>query len=632
MRPVISSLRRVGDARARFRRTALVERVLEASQRLQDVSTPELRQTAKALCWQARAAAPSERLVVDGFALVREAARRVHGQAHYPTQLAAGIAMASGALAEMQTGEGKTLTALLPSFLHALAGQGVHVVTANDYLAQRDADFARSAFAVLGLRVGCITGALPYERRGDEYSCDVTYGSAREFGFDFLRDRLEQDAGNTTETRKPCRQQQRGRYFALVDEADSVLIDDARTPLIVAVAGELTPEETEFYKWCHRAASSLDAKREMTFDFAKRTIRLTECGARRVASLGPLPAWEDASLERTYRQVEQSLAAQHLYCRDRDYVVDAEGVGMVDPSSGRVAAGRKWRDGLQQAVELTAQIEPTAPTTIAARVTVQNFFRGYAFLAGMTGTALSCSGEFRKVYRLPVIAIPTRKPCVRAGSAPRLFASRDAKFAAVAAEIVARMHAGQAVLVGTPSVEASELLSGVLTNRGIAHAVLNCLRHEQEANIVADAGQPGRVTIATNMAGRGTDIVVSEQVLAAGGLHVIVTEMHASSRIDRQLVGRTARQGARGSFQYFLSLDDEVFAAFEHRAFGRAKREAQRSPDDELPPRWLHWFARAQRRSERFHRAERGELLRQERQRQKTCRDSGLDPLLESVE
>jgi preprotein translocase subunit SecA len=287
---------------------------------------------------------------------------------------------------------------------------------------------------------------------------------------------------------------------------------------------------------------------------------------------------------------------------------------------------------LQQAVEVKEGLAPTAATSLAARVSVQTFFRGYTFLAGMTGTASACASEFRQVYGATVTAIPTRKPCLRSSLSPRIFATAAAKTTAAAAEIQARLAHGQAVLVGTPSVEASERLSGSLNVQGIEHEVLNCRRHEQEAAIVAHAGQPGRVTIATNMAGRGTDIVVSPEVLAAGGLHVIVTEMHASSRVDRQLIGRTARQGDVGSCQFFLSLDDELLAGCEDRAFLRMKRKAQQSPEQELPPTWLRWFRRAQLRRERMHRQDRGALLRAERERQKICSDAGLDELLDSVE
>jgi preprotein translocase subunit SecA len=477
-----------------------------------------------------------------------------------------------------------------------------------------------------------VTSEAPYERRGGAYACDITYGAAREFGFDFLRDRLATDAAQAEETARPVGIQQRGLYCAVVDEADSVLIDDARTPLVIALGGELTPPEAEFYAWCDRAAIGLDRQRDMTFDRGQRTVRLTSRGCRQVLGGGHAPAWHEATPERTFHQVEQSLAARHVLARDRDYVVEAGGVAIVDPSTGRVAAGRKWRDGLQQAVEIKEGLPPTAATTVAARLSVQSFFRGYSFLAGMTGTARSCAGEFRRAYGLRTVDIATRKPCRRTAAPPRIFASREAKLAAVAAEIQRRLARGQAVLVGTPSVEASERLSAALADHAIHHVVLNCLRRQQESQIVAQAGQPGRVTIATNMAGRGTDIVVSPEVLAAGGLHVIATEMHASSRIDRQLVGRTARQGDPGSYQFFLSLDDELLTGERDRAFGRRKRRAQRSGQGELPPGWLRWFKQAQRRTEARHQRQRSELLRLERERRTTWRDAGLDALLEAVE
>ncbi len=354
-----------------------------------------------------------------------------------------------------------------------------------------------------------------------------------------------------------------------MDEADSVLVDDARTPLVIALGVEQEHQEIDFYRWCDQTVENLDAQRDMTVDHGRRSIRLTEEGCRRIFALGRLPGWSAATPDRVFHQVEQSLTAHLLLRRDRDYVLDGDGVGIVDPSTSRVAAGRKWRDGLQQAVEVKERRDPTASTAVAAKITVQSFFRGYSVLAGMTGTARSCAGEFRKVYSLPVAAIPTLKPCLRTSLPTRVFASRGAKLGAVASEVSRRLLNGQAVLVGTPSVEASEQLSAALAAERIEHEVLNCLRHEQEATIVAQAGQRGRVTVATNMAGRGTDIAVCPEVLAAGGLHMIATEMHASARIDRQLVGRTARQGEPGSYQFMLSLDDELFGRFENRAFAR---------------------------------------------------------------
>jgi preprotein translocase subunit SecA len=607
----------------------LAQLVLAACERLRDAPDSALRSSSAALGWQAQVEASSPQFLVDAFALVREAARRVHGQAHYDTQLIAGFVLARGGLAEMQTGEGKTLSALLPAFARALAGKGVHIVTANDYLAERDATFARSVFELLGLSVGFITSEIHYADRGPQYCCDVTYGAAREFGFDFLRDKLAQDASGDAASR-----QQRELYFALVDEADSVLIDDARTPLLIAADGRLRDDEAEFYGWCDAAASRLAEGLHFRRD-RRQTLQLTNDGCRTVTESALANRRIDGvrlpAMERTYRQVEQSLVARLLMHRDRDYVVGTSGVEIVDASTGRVSSGRKWREGLQQAIEAKERIERSADVVAAAQISVQCYFRRYAHVAGMTGTAQGSAREFRRVYCLPVTVIPPRKPCQRATLPPRMFVTRKAKAAAIADDVSNRVKHGQAVLVGAASVEASESLGQAFRTRGIDHVILNCLRHEEEARIVSQAGQPGAVTIATNMAGRGTDIAVSEDVLAVGGLHVIAADMHASPRIDRQLVGRTARQGDPGSCQSFLSLDDELLANFTSGAFQRAKRRAQRAGTAELPGSWLRWFRRAQRGVEVARWRERQELLHAERRREQICRDCGLDPVVESV-
>lgn len=612
--------------RVERRRAALLRRIVGAEATWRTVDDDALRRAGLGMRWRARGGAFADDAIVDAFALVREAARRAYGQPHYATQLLAGLVLVDGALAEMQTGEGKTLAALLPAFVQGLAGEGCHVVTANDYLAQRDAEFARGVLGRLGMTVGCVVGDLPYAERRPQYDRDVTYAAARELGFDFLRDRLANDAAKDLE-----RGVQRARHFALVDEADSVLIDDARTPLVIAVEGAASEPELEFFRWCDDSARKLDAE-AMTLDATRRTVRLTQAGCRRVLASGRLPAWAGAAPERVFHQVEQSLAAHRLLRRGRDYVVDDRGVGIVDPSTGRVAEGRKWRDGLQQAVEVKERLQPSASTAVAARISVQSFFRGYARLAGMTGTAWGCRRELAHAYSQRVTALPTRLPSLRQAAAPRVFSTSAAKVAAVAATIAARVARGQAVLAGTPSVEASEQLAAGLAAAGVEHAVLNCLRHRDEAALVAQAGQPGRVTIATNMAGRGTDIAVAPAVLAAGGLHVIVTQMHASARIDRQLIGRAARQGEPGSYEFSLSLDDEILTEFPHRGFQRARADAQRAGASELGAHWLRWFHRAQRWHEAHQRRERRMLLAGELARTRAFRDLGLDPVLEAVE
>ncbi len=602
----------------------LARRIVALSDDWRSQSDAALRNEALALPWRADAEAGQDALLLSVYALVREACRRVHGQAHFDVQLLAGLALTEGGVAEMQTGEGKTLTALLPTVWHALAGRGAHVITANDYLARRDADFARGVLELLGLRAGCVHSDLPPEERGPEYACDVTYGTAREFGFDFLRDRLREERGEQ-------RFVQRGQYFALVDEADNVLIDDARTPLLIATSEAQDGTTTRLYHWCHEAAGELTADLDYQLELRTRQATLTHHGCRRVVALGKTRALDDCDLLQIYRQVEHSLIARYLLQNDRDYLVRDEKVSIVDGSTGRVTSGRQWQDGLQQAVELSAGVPLSEATRTAARMTVQNYFRRYTHLVGLTGTAYSAQREFRDVFGLGVVEIPTRRPCQLRGLRPRIFVSEATKHRAVTQEVQARVRAGRAVLVGTSSIATSETLSAVFDEAGIAHDVLNCRRHEQEARIVAGAGRRGRVTIATNMAGRGTDIRVDEEVQRAGGLHVIATEMHASARIDRQLIGRTARQGAPGSYQFLLSLEDELLAV-SGRDPCRLRLSAAANAEGELPARWYRLFTAAQTKLEKRHERERKQLLKQEQRRERVCGDLGLDPLLEILE
>ncbi len=618
----------------RWRR--LARQIAAASQQLESLPQLALQQQAQQLRWQAYTSTAIGRLMPHAFALVREASRRVHRQAHFEIQLTAGIALAAGRIVEMETGEGKTLTALLPSFLHALQGRGCHVVTANDYLAQRDAQFARPVFEMLGLTVGCVLSDLPQPQRGAEYGCDVTYGTAREFGFDFLRDALSQEtaaaaqpisngAASTTGTGDCV---QRGQHCALVDEADSVLLDDARTPLLIANEAA-DPTARPLYRWSAVLANQLSTGRDFTIDPKSRRAHLTQRGCVQVVRCPKPPGLDVFDTQRIYRQVECALAAQHLLLRDRDYVVHSQGVAIVDQSTGRIAEGRKWQDGLHQAVETKEGIPPSDRTQTAARVTVQSYFRHYSELAGLTGTARSARGEFRRIYGLNVVSIPTRLPCLRKRAPTRIFATQEAKFTAILDEVRTQLAAGRAVLVGTPSVVASEALSEVLQRCAIDHDVLNCHAHQRESEIVALAGQPGRVTLATNMAGRGTDIRVAKSVLGAGGLHVIATEMHANNRIDRQLVGRTARQGEPGSFQFFLSLEDALFEAAPAKA---RQLPPEKASDDALPTVWFGRFRRAQHALETRHQRERRDLLEQDEQHQRTCRKLGLNPWLDAID
>lgn len=615
--------------------------IIARAEQLVHFSEAELLGLARELKWQARSGVPLTQLAIEGGVLVREAARRTIQMQHYPVQLAGGLALLEGCVAEMQTGEGKTLTATLPVFLRALAGRGAHVITANDYLARRDAQVTGGVYAALGLSVGCIQAEMSDDERREAYVCDITYGTANELGFDFLRDRLRRGAGSGDELRhRPFGTQsagadapvQRGHHFALVDEADSVLIDEARTPLIIGQNRPNDAPTVALARWAERAVGQLEPVRDFVYEPHHRSAWLTDAGCRRVILLGKPTLLTPLGTERIHTAVERALTARLGFQRDRDYVVADDQVVIVDESTGRIMEGRKWQDGLHQAVEAREHLPVTAATGQAARITVQAFFRQYRHLCGMTGTAQPVRRELSKTYGLRVTVIPTHRPCIRQPLPPRVFATLAAKRAAVADELAQRHAAGQAVLVGTPSVDASEALSQLLECRNIPHQVLNARHHARESLIVLEAGQPGRVTIATNMAGRGTDILLHDDVRTAGGLHVIATEMHSAGRIDRQLVGRSARQGDPGSYRFFLSLEDELLQSLEPAQRVALAQQARPDAEGELPASWVNVFRKAQMRLERLHAGQRRNLLRQEKHRAGEHAQMGLDPYLELTE
>lgn len=559
--------------------------------------------------------------------------------AHHPEQLFGGLVLFHGAVAEMQTGEGKTLTVLLPVFLHALAGRGCHVVTANEYLAERDADFASTVLERLGVTVGCVLHRMKPEQRRIAYARDITYSTAKEIGFDFLRDRLKQAAGTTPRTlpdrrgpeataeRDPV---QRPFAFAVIDEADSVLIDDARTPFLIATATDVDEESLALYRWSARAVADLERGADFHWDTARRSARLTTLGTHRVLQQPQPSALASFDVRRIYRQIESALTARHGFQRDRDYVVANGEVVIVDESTGRVLDGRKWQDGLHQAIEAQESIEITAGTRSAAQITAQSLFPLYEKLSGLTGTAREARDEFRTTYGLPTVRIPTHRLSLRQGLRTRIFVTQEMKIAAIIEEIQEMQRGGRAVLVGTPSVGASEILSAFLERCGLEHRVLNCRNHAEEAQIVAEAGQPGRVTIATNMAGRGTDIRVHADVLRCGGLHIIATEMHSTPRIDRQLIGRTARQGEPGSFRFYLSLDDELLATIPAPRRDAWKRTARPNARGEISRRWLGRFRAAQHNLERRHRRQRRQLRQREQEHAALCARTGFDPYIDA--
>jgi len=489
-------------------------------------------------------------LLPEAFAVVREASKRTLNMRHFDVQLIGGMVLHEGKIAEMKTGEGKTLVATLPVYLNALTGKGVHVVTVNDYLAQRDSSTMGKIYEFLGLTVGCNLHGLSHEEKQRVYNCDITYGTNNEFGFDYLRDNMVLYKEHIV---------QRELHYAIIDEVDSILIDEARTPLIISGQAQ---KSTELYYAADRFASRLKEGEDYTIDHKTRSITLTEQGvakAEQAFGIDNLFSLEHVVLN---HHITQALRARYIMRRDVDYVVHNGEVVIVDEFTGRLMAGRRYSDGLHQAIEAKEGLKVQSESMTLATITFQNYFRMYRKLAGMTGTAKTEEEEFKKIYGLEVIQVPTHKPMIRVDMPDVVYKTAKAKYRAVVEEIVRRHSKGQPVLVGTVSIENSELLSEMLKKRGIPHKVLNAKHHAEEAEIVAKAGQRGVVTIATNMAGRGTDIVLGEGVAELGGLHIIGTERHEARRIDNQLRGRAGRQGDPGSSQFFLSMEDELMIRF----------------------------------------------------------------------
>jgi preprotein translocase subunit SecA len=489
-------------------------------------------------------------LLPEAYAVVREAAKRVLGMRHFYVQLVGGIVLHRGDIAEMKTGEGKTLVATLPAYLNALTGKGVHVVTVNDYLARRDREWMGQVFEFLGMTVGLNENGMTPEEKRAAYQADITFGTNNEFGFDYLRDNM---------VLYPEQIVQRELHFAIVDEVDSILIDEARTPLIIS--GQAN-KATDLYYKADQLVRRLKPGDDYTIDEKTRTVTLTESGVDKAESFLSIDNLYDARNITINHHVQQALKAHVLMKRDRDYVVNEDGVVIVDEFTGRLMHGRRYSDGLHQAIEAKEGLQVQRESMTLATITLQNYFRLYQKLAGMTGTAKTEEEEFRKIYGMSVVQIPTHKPMIRKDLSDVLYRTEDAKFRAVVEEIVRRHAKGQPVLVGTVSIDKSEKLSRMLKKRGIPHQVLNAKNHAKEAEIIAQAGQRGAVTIATNMAGRGTDIVLGQGVAELGGLHVIGTERHESRRIDNQLRGRSGRQGDPGSSQFFLSLEDDLLRRF----------------------------------------------------------------------
>jgi preprotein translocase subunit SecA len=621
---------------------SLLPKIAALEPELQSLNDQQLRKRSLSLRYRAKSGEPLKRLLVEGYALVREAGRRTINMRHFDVQILGGIAMFHRSIVEMQTGEGKTLVATLPMYLYALTGRGCHLATVNDYLARRDAEWMSPIYNALGLSVGVIETQMSQPQRRKSYESDITYGTAKEFGFDFLRDRLllrriqdgqtdllggmlGQGAGASNE--KPV---QRDAYFALVDEADSILIDEARTPLIISALP--TEEErlaVECYKWSASVIEEFVEDEDYDYDHEKRTAELTREGRQKVRLLPKPQAMDKVGMVTIYQYIERAILVDREYHLDRQYVVREGEIVIVDEFTGRLSEGRKWRDGIHQAVEAKQGVEVTVATGQAARITVQDFFLRYDNLAGMTGTAMGSARELRKIYRCHVLPIPTNRPSIRRRLPVMVFGTTDAKWAAVLEEIEQLHNQGRPMLIGTRSIDKSEHLSELLKERGIEHQILNANHIEAEAEIVANAGLPGKVTVSTNMAGRGTDIKLGEGVAEMGGLHVICTEMHDASRIDRQLFGRCGRQGDPGTYRQYLALDDDLILT----GLGpeKAKKMEARGERSSGPFDSMHkLFRKSQKKVERRHFRQRKSLMYYEKERKKMQLQMGQDTYLDT--
>ncbi len=518
---------------------------------MESLSLEEIRERITTIKEEIQSGAKSlDDVLVPVFALVRETSKRVLGMRHYDVQLLGGIILHKGKIAEMKTGEGKTLVATLPVVLNALSGKGVHVITVNDYLASRDAAWMGEIYTALGLSVGVIVHGLDDEQRKAAYAADITYGTNNEFGFDYLRDNMKFYIEQLV---------QRKHNFAIVDEVDSILIDEARTPLIISGSSE---ESVGQYQIIDQVVRQLEIEVDYTVDEKARTAMLTEAGVARCEELLKVDNLFDPAHITAQHHVMQALKAHTVFRKDIEYIVQDNQVVIVDEFTGRLMPGRRFSDGQHQALEAKEGVKIAAENQTLASITFQNYFRLYDKLSGMTGTADTEAVEFQQIYGLEVISMPSNMPMVRKDYSDLIYRTRQEKFNAIADSIAELHQSGQPVLVGTISIENSELISRILKQRRIPHNVLNAKHHEQEAEIVAQAGQKGKVTIATNMAGRGTDIVLGEGVTELGGLHILGTERHESRRIDNQLRGRSGRQGDPGSSRFYLSLEDDLMRLF----------------------------------------------------------------------
>jgi len=570
----------------------VIEKINSLEETFEKLSDAELKEKSRELKSSVEGGKSLDEILPEAFALVREASKRTLGQRHFDVQLIGGIVLHQGKIAEMLTGEGKTLAATAPTYLNALNGKGVHVITVNDYLARRDAVWMGQIYNALGLSVACLTHDNAYlydikytqkeednldkERdvlgsfkvvqeflrpvsRKEAYLADIVYGTNHEFGFDYLRDNL---AYNRNE------QAQRDYNYCIIDEVDSILIDEARTPLIIAAPDA---ESSEFYKVFSRIVGELSPEKDYLVDEKMKNVDITDEGIDKVEKLLKIKDLYGPENSRLVHYLEESLKAKALFHKDRQYIVENNEIVIIDEFTGRKMYGRRYSGGLHQAIEAKENVLVKQESRTFAQITIQNYFRMYEKISGMTGTAQTSAEEFHKVYNLEVVSIPPNKPVVRKDMSDLIFKNANAKYKSVIEEIRERSRKGQPILVGTSSIDKNELFSGLLKQAGISHEVLNARNHEREGSIIAQAGKPGAVTVATNMAGRGVDIILggnpalaedAKKVREAGGLHVIGTDKHEARRIDNQLRGRSGRQGDPGSTQFFLSLEDDLLRVF----------------------------------------------------------------------
>ena len=547
-------------------------------------------------------------ILPEAYAVVRETAKRKLGQRHFDVQLMGGIVLHQGKIAEMKTGEGKTLAATLPLYLNGLTDNGAHLITVNDYLARRDTEWMGPIYEFLGLSVACLQNSMSDAERHKAYESDILYATNNELGFDYLRDNMKF---------RPEDFVQRDLSFAIVDEVDSILIDEARTPLIISGSAE---EMSKFYINANRVLGRLKKIEDYEIDEKARTVLLTESGIDKVELAFNIDNLYDVEQMQLLHHINQALRAHALFKRDVDYIVKDDQVLIVDEFTGRILSGRRYSDGLHQALEAKEGVEIERESQTLAAITLQNFFRLYKKLAGMTGTAATESEEFHNIYGLDVVIVPTNKPMIRDDKSDLIFLTQNAKFKAIAEDVKERHKKGQPVLIGTVAIETSELLSKILSTFGVPHDVLNAKQHQREAEIVAHSGDSGHVTIATNMAGRGTDIKLRPESLDAGGLYILGTERHESRRIDNQLRGRSGRQGDQGDSRFYISLEDDLIRIFAGDSLKKTMQRFGMKEDEIIESKYVSkTIERAQEKVEkhnfeiRKHLLEYDDVLNQQR-------------------